>query len=108
MSTLAYQIFVYVDIDHAEELKEAMFAAGAGRIGAYEGCAWQCEGVGQFRSGWQAKPFIGLPGGEERVAEMRIEMLCAEDSLAPVIAALRAVHPYEEPVFGVLRLEPAT
>ncbi len=106
MSTPAYQIFVYVDRAHAEAVKEAMFAAGAGRIGAYSGCAWQCEGSGQFRPGAAARPFIGAPGGDERVAELRIEMLCAADCLAAVVAALRAAHPYEEPAFGVLRLEP--
>lgn len=108
MSTPEYQIFVYVDHEHAEILKEAMFEAGAGRIGAYSGCAWECEGVGQFRSGADTTPFIGSPGGDERVEELRIEMMCAAECLDAAIAALRAVHPYEEPVFGVLRLEPGT
>ena len=101
----SHLIFVYVDMEHAQELKEAMFAAGAGRIGAYSGCAWECEGTGQFRPDMQASPFIGSPGREERVRELRIEMLCPEERLAGVIGALRAAHPYEEPVFGVLRLE---
>jgi hypothetical protein len=106
MSSLEYQIFVYVDPEHAEALKEAMFAAGAGRIGAYSGCAWQCEGTGQFRPGTDARPFIGSVGGDERVRELRIEMLCSGKCLDGVLAALRAAHPYEEPAFGVLRLEP--
>ncbi len=106
MNTPEYQIFVYVDPEHAEPLKEAMFAAGAGRIGVYSGCAWQCEGTGQFRPGTEARPFIGSPGSNERVRELRIEMLCSSECLGAVIAALRAAHPYEEPSFGVLRLEP--
>ncbi len=106
MSSLEYQIFVYVDSEHAEALKDAMFAAGAGRIGAYSGCAWQCEGMGQFRPGTGARPFIGAVGGDERVRELRIEMRCSGECLDAVIAALRAAHPYEEPAFGVLRLEP--
>lgn len=101
----AYQIFFYVEPSHAEAVKEAMFAAGAGRIGNYTGCAWECGGTGQFRPGALARPFIGSPGSSERVEELRIEMLCAGDCLAGVIAALRAAHPYEEPVFGILRLE---
>ncbi len=32
-------------------------------------------------------------------------MPCAAEHLAAVLAALRAAHPYEEPVYGVLRLE---
>ncbi len=52
-----------------------------------------------------ARPFIGSPGQDERVEEWRIEMLCAAEHLEAVVAALRAAHPYEEPVYGVLRLE---
>ena len=101
----SFQVFVYVDPAHAEALKEAMFAAGAGRIGNYSGCAWQTRGTGQFRPGDAARPFIGSLGQDERVEEWRIEMLCAPEHLQAVVAALRAAHPYEEPVYGVLRLE---
>ncbi len=100
-----FQVFVYVDVAHAEAVKEAMFAAGAGRIGNYAGCAWQTLGTGQFRPGDAARPFIGSPGQDERVEEWRIEMLCEDCFLDAVLAALRAAHPYEEPVYGVLRLE---
>lgn len=99
------QVFFYVDPAHAVAVKEAMFAAGAGRVGNYEGCAWQCAGTGQFRPGADARPFIGAPGGDERIEELRVEMPCSADHVDAVVAALRATHPYEEPVFGVLRLE---
>jgi hypothetical protein len=100
-----YHVFFYVEPAHAEAVKEAMFAAGAGRIGNYAGCAWQCAGTGQFRPGALAKPFIGSPGQDERVEELRIEMIVGEECVDAVIGALRRSHPYEEPVFGVLRLE---
>jgi len=100
-----YQIFFYVDCGHAEAVKEAMFAAGAGRIGSYSRCAWECRGTGQFRAADTARPFIGAPGAEERIEELRVEMLCVAERVEAVVAALRAAHPYEEPVYGVLRLE---
>jgi len=44
-----YKLEVYVPLTHAEELKTALFDAGAGRIGNYDCCCWQSVGTGQFR-----------------------------------------------------------
>lgn len=43
-----YKICFYVPTSHADQVKSAMFAQGAGKIGNYSCCAWQILGQGQF------------------------------------------------------------
>ena len=81
-----------------------MFAAGAGRIGAYERCSWYAEGTGTFLGGEGTRPAIGAAGREERVSELRLETVFPADRHDEVVAALRRAHPYEEPAFDVYAL----
>ena len=89
----------YVPTTHVEQVKHAVFEAGAGRIGAYDGCAWQVLGTGQFRPNAGSQPFLGREGELERVEEYRVEMVCDDDRIDAVVEALREAHPYEEPAF---------
>ena len=36
-----YKLSFFVPPSHVESVKSAVFAAGGGRIGAYDQCAWQ-------------------------------------------------------------------
>ena len=96
-----YRINVYVPLKYAQSLKQAMFDAGAGRIGLYEHCCWQTLGYGQFKPGSAAQPYIGESGKLEVVPEYRVEMVCEASALKNVVHALRRAHPYEEPAFDV-------
>lgn len=78
-----------------------MFNAGGGRIGHYDRCCWQTRGLGQFRPLEGSDPFLGTVGETEMVEEWKVEMVCADDRLTAVVAALRAAHPYETPAFLV-------
>jgi len=100
-----YKFCFYVPEDHLEAVKRAVFAAGAGRIGNYDSCCWQSSGLGQFRPMDGATPFIGAVGKVEQVAEVKVDMVCADEYIREVIQALRLAHPYEEPAFDVIRLE---
>jgi hypothetical protein len=103
-----YKLGVYIPASHLEEVKSALFTAGAGRIGAYDSCCWQVRGQGQFRPCEGSRPFIGQQGQVETVEEYRVEMVVDDSVLDAVMVALRASHPYEEPAFDVTRLEPVT
>lgn len=96
-----YKLCFYVPESHLEPVKQAVFDAGAGRMGDYEYCCWQVLGQGQFRPCSGADPFIGEPGKLEQVAEYRVEMICEDESIQQAVAALRQAHPYEEPAFDV-------
>jgi uncharacterized protein involved in tolerance to divalent cations len=52
-----------------------------------------------------ANPAIGTVGSTEEVIEERIEISCEDESLSKVISIIQEVHPYEEPVIDIYKLE---
>lgn len=99
---------VFVPHADADVLADALSAAGAGKLGDYDRCAWTTEGSGTFRPLDGAQPTIGAVGDQEVVPETRVEMIAPRSRRAIVIEALRATHPYEEPAFDVIELAPVT
>lgn len=99
-----YSLCFYVPVASLETVKAAVFAAGAGRIGHYDQCCWQTEGLGQFRPLAGSDPALGRQGELEKVREYRVEMVCEAQCLREVVAALKRAHPYEEPAFHVLEV----
>ena len=98
------KLVVFVPREALENVREALFTAGAGRIGEYENCSWYTAGTGTFRGGEGSNPTIGERGREERVAELRLETVFPEERQDEVVAALRGAHPYEEPAFDIYPL----
>ncbi len=99
------KLCVYIPSSHLEPVKAALFAAGAGKIGDYDQCCWQCVGLGQFRPLEGSQPFLGEQGKCEHVEEYRVEMVCEDARINAVIQALKEAHPYEEPAYDVTALE---
>jgi hypothetical protein len=87
-----------------DTVRNALFEAGAGRIGDYENCSWYTQGTGTFLGGEGTRPARGEAGREQRIAELRLETVFPEERQKEVIAALRRAHPYEEPAFDVYAL----
>lgn len=100
-----YKICFYVPDNTVEIVKQALFSAGAGRIGNYDSCCWQVLGSGQFRPLENSNPAIGKTGEIETVSEYRVEMVCEDKIIKEVIEALRQSHPYEEPAYDIVKLE---
>jgi hypothetical protein len=98
------KLVVFVPPEALDAVREALFAAGAGRIGKYERCSWYTEGTGTFFGGEGTSPALGEAGREERVPELRLETVFSEERHDEVVAALRGAHPYEEPAFDVYPL----
>jgi hypothetical protein len=102
--TATRKLVVFVPAVALEAVRDALFAAGAGRIGEYELCSWYTEGTGTFLAGEGANPTIGERGREERVPELRLETVYPVDRESEVVEALRTAHPYEEPAFDLYPL----
>jgi hypothetical protein len=98
------KLVVFVPSEALDAVRDAVFAAGAGRIGEYERCSWYTEGTGTFLGGEGASPTIGERGHEERVPELRLETVYPADREEEVVRALREAHPYEEPAFDLYAL----
>ncbi len=94
----------FVPEEALDATREAVFAAGAGRIGDYERCSWYAAGTGTFFGGEATAPVLGESGREERVVELRVETLVPEGRIRDAIVALRLAHPYEEPAYDVYPL----
>ena len=99
-----YKLAIFIPETHLEQVKTAMFDAGAGRIGNYDQCCWQIKGQGQFRALEGANPFLGQQNTVEFVDEYKVEMVCEDDLLKPVLEAMKVSHPYEEPAYDVIKL----
>ena len=98
------KLVVFVPAEALDAVRDALFAAGAGRIGDYERCSWYTEGTGTFLGGEGTAPAIGESGREERVPELRLETIFPAARHDEVVTALRRAHPYEEPAFDVYPL----
>ncbi len=95
---------VFVPHADREKVADAMYAAGAGKIGNYDHVSFHTEGEGTFRPLQGASPVIGSIGAVERVAEARLELVAPRYLRGELARAVRAVHPYEEPAFDVLEI----
>ncbi len=99
-----YKLAFFVPASHVDVVKAAVFAAGGGRIGDYDHCAWQTLGQGQFRPLHGSQPYLGQTGQVEVVEEWKVELVVADDRVVQVVAALKHSHPYETPAYEVWRL----
>ena len=98
------KIAVFVPSTHADKVRKALAESGAGHIGNYDCCSFSVKGIGRFRGLEDSKPFIGVAGKIEEVEEERIETICPSEKLDEVLAAIKKVHPYEEPAIDIYPL----
>jgi dinuclear metal center YbgI/SA1388 family protein len=99
------KLVTFVPDTHAENVRTALFNAGAGNIGNYDSCSYNLLGEGTFRAKEGANPFIGEIGEVHTEKEMRIETILPRYKQNEVLRALLAVHPYEEPAYDFYPLE---
>ena len=99
-----HKLVWFVPESSLDTTREAVFAAGAGRIGEYERCSWYAAGTGTFRAGEGADPTIGEVGREERVPELRVETVVQVERAGEIVRALLDAHPYEEVAYELYPL----
>jgi dinuclear metal center YbgI/SA1388 family protein len=105
MPDVLQKLVVFVPEGHAVEVRDAIAAAGAGRIGEYDACAFETRGTGYFRAGDDANPFIGAAGGDvESAEEIRLEVEAPNWAMPGIIRAMIAAHPYEEAAHDIYDL----
>lgn len=98
------KLVVFVPESHADKLRQALFEAGGGRIGAYDRCSFNLSGTGTFRGDADTRPFVGTPGQTHAEAEVRIETILPAFHQQQVVEALLSAHPYEEPAYDLYPL----
>jgi hypothetical protein len=98
------KIEIFIPGDYLEPLAEALSQAGAGRIGNYDRCMSIINVTGTWRPLENANPFLGEIGKMCSGSELKVEVNCAWEQIPAALVAIRAVHPYEEPVINVVPL----
>ncbi|MFW5443477.1 MAG: NGG1p interacting factor NIF3 [Methylococcaceae bacterium] len=99
-----YKLCFYIPETHVEQVKQALFDKGAGKIGLYDHCSWQVLGIGQFRPLEGSDPFLGTQHNIETVAEYKVEMVCEDGVVADVVKELIHTHPYQEPAYEIYQI----
>ena len=99
------RLITFCPHDQAEEVRQAMFKAGAGHIGDYDSCSFNSEGEGTFRGNEDTDPFIGKPGELTKAKEVKIETIYPYHIEKKIIKALKDAHPYEEVAYDIFKLE---
>jgi dinuclear metal center YbgI/SA1388 family protein len=98
------KLTVFVPHAHADAVRDALFSAGAGKVGGYDQCSFNVAGAGTFRAGEGTDPYVGERGRRHSEEETRIEVLLPAPLEKDVLAAMRGAHPYEEVAFDLYLL----
>ncbi len=96
---------VYVPTKSAQQLSDALFAAGAGNIGNYSECSFSHIGVGSFKPEQGANPQTGEIGKRETVEETKIEVIFPTWLQGQIVLAMKQNHPYEEVAHHIFNVE---
>jgi dinuclear metal center YbgI/SA1388 family protein len=99
------KLVTFCPVNHAEEIRKALFTAGAGAIGKYDECSFNVDGSGTFRAGEGSNPFVGEIGEQHMENETRIEVIFPSFLQKKIINALKESHPYEEVAYYIHELQ---
>lgn len=102
---LLKKLVTFCPADKAPQVRQALFAAGAGMIGNYDECSFNAEGTGTFRAGENTNPYVGKRGKQHQEKELRIEVIFPSVIEGRLIAALLKAHPYEEVAHDIVPLD---
>jgi dinuclear metal center YbgI/SA1388 family protein len=103
--SLLMKLVTFVPIDHADQVLQSLYGAGAGKIGNYSSCSFQVNGIGTFKPSNEANPTLGQKGKLEKVEENRIEVLFPAYLKNRIVTELKKSHPYEEVAYYLQNLE---
>jgi len=95
----------FIPVAHLEKVQDAIFEAGAGKIGEYDSCSYNLLGTGTFRGSENTNPFVGEKGKLHKEQEIRFETIFPKNIQSKVLQALLSVHPYEEVAYDIYPLE---
>ena len=98
------KLFTFIPLDKVEDVRQAVFNAGAGRIGNYSECSFNVEGVGTFKANQGSRPYVGEIDKLHTENEVRVEMVFPAFQENAIVAALKNAHPYEEVAFDIIGL----
>ena len=100
-----YKLEIYIPESHFAALQKALRIVDAGHIGNYDSCLSYSRVIGMWRPLAGTHPYIGSENVMSKEEELKVEVTIVSDKLEETLSAVKAVHPYEEPVINVIKLE---
>lgn len=104
-SKILKKLGVFVPVTHSEIVRNALFEAGAGKIGNYDECSFSQNGIGTFRGNDQSNPVLGEKGLRSSVNEDKIDVVYEGFMERKILTALQIAHPYEEIAYEILSID---
>ena len=99
------KMYSFVPVDHAEKVRNAIFAAGGGQISNYSECSFNAEGLGTFKASEGTNPFVGKIGIRHTEPEIKMEVIFPTWLEVEICTAMIAAHPYEEVGYDIITLD---
>lgn len=103
-SDILKKLTTYVPVANVEDVRKALFSAGAGSIGNYSDCSFNAEGYGTFKAMADANPYVGEKNVLHREKEVKVEVVFKSYQEGQLVRALKQAHPYEEVAFDIYQL----
>lgn len=104
MMTEYIKLEIFIPESHFPSLQKALQDVDAGHIGNYDSCLSYSHVMGTWRPLDGTHPYIGEEGEISSEPELKVEVTIRAEKLKETIAAVKAVHPYEEPVINAIPL----
>ena len=89
----------------ADQVRGALFEAGAGQIGNYDSCSYNLKGEGTFKALENANPFVGKLHDLHFENELRIEVIFPFYLEKKIVHSLKTAHPSEEVAYDIYPLK---
>ncbi len=104
-TSLLNKVKVYVPEQQVDQLKDALFKAGAGSIGNYDECSFSYSGTGSFRGNDQSDPYVGEKNKRHHEKEQCVEVIFPSFKARSILSAMYQAHPYEEVAYDLIPLD---
>jgi dinuclear metal center YbgI/SA1388 family protein len=98
---LLKKLVTFVPNAQADQVRNALFKAGAGHIGNYSEVSFNAPGLGTFKGNEHTDPYVGQPGLHHTEPETRIETVYSANVESKILMALILAHPYEEVAYDL-------
>jgi len=100
-----YKIEIFLGKEYINKILEEINKLGACRVGNYDLVSTFYEVEGCFRPLEEANPYEGKIGEVFYGKEYKLEVRCEKIYLKKVVKKIREIHPYEEPLINIIKLE---
>ena len=99
------KLVTYTIPENAEEVRNALFDAGAGTIGNYENCSFNSKGIGTYMGNEHSNPQVGERFEFVQGDEIKIEVTFEKHLENKILKALFKSHAYEEVAYEIYELQ---